>query len=215
VVIYKSPEIETTPNEDFLNRFKTVTSRYPYGTGYIDIRGAIQEGDPEWREDFDVDAVLFSEEQVRRIRVLIVPAELYIAIDEMGRLILGQEFDRRNKVFGPGFSYSVLRSYDSFKRLYSDTTEIPKRFNVLFGFTYHLSRNSRWMIQHGRGWGGEKMVAGLALRWKDLLRKHSSQQLRRDLEFSYPAVTHFLEDFKKAVERVETYGDSQLRFDYN
>jgi hypothetical protein len=59
------------------------------------------------------------------------------------------------------------------------------------------------------------MVAGLALRWKDLFKKNSSQQLRRDLEFSYPAVTHFLEDFKKAVEKIETYGHSQLRFDYN
>ena len=210
VIVYKSPENEITPNEDFLNHFKRVTSKYPYGNGYIDIRGAIQEGDPEWQEDFDLDAVVFSEKQVRRIRVLIVPAERYIAIDEMGRLILGEEFDLRNKVLGPGFSYSVLRSYDAFKRLYSDTTEIPKRFNVIFGFTYHLSRNSRWMTHHGRGWGGEKMVAGLAQRWKGLLKQHSSQHLGLDLEFSYPAVTHFLEDFKKAVETFETYGDPQL-----
>jgi hypothetical protein len=215
IKIYDSPTEKETI-EDFLQRFKTVvSSRYPYGTGYLDIRGAIQEGDSEWRNDFDLDKVSFTEAQVRRIRVLIVPMERCRAMDDMGKLILGEEeFHRRKKEYTTGFSYSVLRSYLTLKRIYSQTeNDIPKRFNLLFGFTYHLYRNPRWMTHHGRGWGGENILTGLALWWKDLL-KQSAQELALDLEFSYPAVMHFLEDFKKSVESVEKYGDPRLRFVY-
>jgi hypothetical protein len=217
IKIYESPpEKKITPIEDFLQRFKTVvSSRYPYGTGYIDIRGAIQEGDSEWRNDLDLDEVSFTKAQVRRIRVLILPMERCRAMDDMGILILGEEeFHRRNKEYTTGFSYSVLRSYLTLKRIYSQTEkDIPKRFNLLFGFTYHLYRNPRWMTHHGRDLGGENILTGLALWWKDLL-KQSAQELALDLEFSYPAVMHFVEDFKKSVESVEKYGDPRLRFEY-
>jgi hypothetical protein len=218
VSTHKSLEKKTTPNEDFLNRIKKVVDRYPFGTGYLDIRAAIQEGDSEWCEEgfFSLDKVTFTEGQMRRIRVLIVSVERYAAMDEMGKLILGKEFHCRPKTFGPGFSYSVLRRYDTFKELYyySKESTTPKcLFNMLFGFTYHLYRNPRWMTHHSRGWGGEKMVTGLTSQWKELM-KHSTQTLGLDLEFSYPAVMYFLQDFKKKVERVETYGDPRLRFDY-
>lgn len=149
VIIDKPTKAKTNPSDDFLNRFNKVKNRYTSTeTSYIDIRGAIQEGDSESREDFDLDAVTFTEKQVRRIRVLILPSERCAVIDDMGKLILGQEFGRRRKVFGPGFWHSLLRSYDTFKQLLSDTVDPFKLFNMFFGFTYQLSRNPRWMT-HG------------------------------------------------------------------
>jgi hypothetical protein len=187
---------------------------YPYGTGHLDLRAAIQEGDPEFKGSLDLDEIVFSEAQVQRIQVLIVPMDRYSSVDEMGLLLLGKQFGRRDKVFGPGYSYHVLRTYnDVFKQRYGNVSESKKRFNMMFGYSYHLYRNDWWMTHHGRGWGGEKMVVGLAFRWKELF-KTSARHLGLDEEFSYPAVRYFLEEFKRKVESVETYGEPPLTFEY-
>ena len=86
---------------------------------------------------------------------------------------------------------------------------------MLFGFNYNLSRNRRWLTHNGRGWGGEKMITGLALRWKHLL-KYSTEHIIMELdwEFSHPAVLYFVENFKITVETAEMFGNPKLRFDY-
>ena len=205
---------KTRPNEVFLTRLNSVMAiGYPLGTGYLDIRGAIQEGDAEWTENLDLDHIDFTDDQVKRIRVLIMPRERYTSKDEMGILLLGNQFHRRHKNFTAGFSYHVLRAYDLFKDRYAKTSTKRERFNMLFGFTFHLHSNDWWMTHHGRGWGGEAMVARLARHWKQLLQNETSH-LGLDTEFSYPAVKYFLEDFKRKVEQVEMYGEPPMKFAY-
>ncbi|MGK3736519.1 MAG: hypothetical protein ACI90V_003361 [Bacillariaceae sp.] len=195
-----------SPAEVFLNRLADVLSdQYPPDTNHMVLRDTI-----------DVDFIplnSLSETQIGTIRVMMIPNKRKKTMDGMGRLILGANFDRDQPNYVQGFWYSVLRSYDTFKQIYAAEKHVTERFDMLFGFSYNLFKNQRWLTHNGRGWGGEKMIVGLALRWKHVL-KYSPEKIGLDQEFSYPAVLWFVEEFKLAVENAEMYGNPKLKFDY-
>jgi hypothetical protein len=205
-----------TPTYIFLGRFTNVLEHYPDGTDYLVIQDATINrycNDKTKTKVEEVSLNSLSVEQLDTIRVMVITPERKRVMDDMGRLLLGSKFKRKQFNYGPGFWYSVLRSYATFKQSYAAEKDISTRFDMLFGFTYCLSKHPRWATQHGRGWGGEKMVAGIAMRWKHLL-KYPTIQLGMDEEFSYPALLHFLSDFKTFVESAEMYGDPKLQFNH-
>jgi hypothetical protein len=206
------------PAEEFLDKFDYVLSnRYPDGTDFLLIRDALLVSDDDGHggvAPMDINLEELSKEQLTTIRVLIVPLQRRETMDQMGKLILGDSFGQDNINYDRIFWFSVLKSYRIFKRSYaSEPRGLAGRFNLLFGFTYYLALHPHWMTHHARGWGGEKMVAGLASRWKQLL-KYSPGQLGLDKEYSYPALLCFLEEFKTKVEAADTNGDPKLQFDY-
>jgi hypothetical protein len=208
-----------SPSEIFSDRFMHVLSYYPSDSEYIVVRDAILDPDNENEASEASDAneislTSLTMKQVETIRLMIVTPTRMQVMDDMGKLILGPKFGRKNVSSGPGFWYSVLRSYSTFKQLFAAEQDVCRRFDMLFGFTYYLAEHPRWVSQHGRGWGGEKMVAGLAMRWKHVL-KHSAQELLLDKEFSLPATLCLLDEFQMTVESAEMYGDPPLRFDYS
>ena len=70
------------------------------------------------------------------------------------------------------------------------------------------------MYRMERGWGRQRMVEGLAIRWKNLLNNRTPEGLGLDLEFSYPAVAALLHSFKQKVEHAPTFGDPPMIFKY-
>jgi hypothetical protein len=202
---------------DFLEHFDYVlTKRYAEGTDFLLIRDVIFSDDDDNRDGASSEINLdeLSNEQLTTIRVLIVPIQRQETMDQMGKLILGTNFGRNNIPYDRNFWFSVLKSYDTFKMFYAqESSDLATRFNLLFGFTFHLSNHPHWMNHHARGWGGEKMVSGLANKWKQLMRCLPGH-MGLDIEYSYPAVLCFLEEFKTTVESVNTYGDPKLQFDY-
>ena len=207
----------TSPYALWRSRIQSlIEATYPPGTEILMLREPIQAGDPDFRGDVAVDDEFLTEEQVRRVRILVLPLDRANVLDDMGRLVLGNQFDEDVRKYPPSFWFSVLRSYKIFDKKYNADSNSPERcFDMLFGYTYHLWQNDRWMTHHGRGWGGEKMVAALALHWKRLLKLHSPKSLGLDHEVSYPSVLWFLHNFKTTLESVEMYGDPPLIFKYS
>jgi hypothetical protein len=206
-----------SPSQVFSDRFMHVLSYYPSDSEYIVIRDAVLDIENETLDAADSNRISLSSlttEQVETIRLMIVTPKRIQVMNDMGRMILGPKFGQKIVHSGPGFWYSVLRSYATLKRVFATEKKASCRFDLLFGFTYYLAEYPRWLSQHGRGWGGEKMVTGLAMRWKHML-KHSAQELLLDEEFSLPASLCLLDEFKTMVETAEMYGDPPLRFDYN
>jgi hypothetical protein len=207
----------SSPAKDFMEQFDYVLSkRYPKGTDFLIIRDVFSPSidDHGGVVPMEINLDELSKEQLSTIRVLIIPLQRQETMDEMGKLILGDRFGRNNIRYDRNFWFSILKSYGIFKRFYAiKSSDMEARFNLLFGFTYHLSKHPHWMNHHARGWGGEKMVSGLASRWKQLL-KCLPGQMGLDSEFSYPAVLCFLQEFKTTVENVNTNGDPKLQFNY-
>ncbi|KAL3906817.1 MAG: hypothetical protein SGARI_003830 [Bacillariaceae sp.] len=210
--------LPTSPSAIFQERFANVLSYYPANSDYLVIRDAIIDeeihDDADSNSSHEVPITSLTMEQLNTIRVLVVTPIRQERMDEMGRLILGSKFGEQNQFsYGPGFWYTVLRSYAQFKTIFGTEKDVGTRFDLIFGFTRYLSMHTRWLTHHGRKWGGESMISGLALRWKHMLQ-YSAKELELDEEFSLPAVLCFLEEFQTTVESAEMYGDPPLRFDY-
>lgn len=189
--------------------------------GYMLVKG-VDVGD-----DYDNDAS--SEEQKRVLqnlpkaavdvmRVIMMPKERADAMEEMAKLILGEQYGDSFMMFNTTFSYEVLSAFDEFKRVYNKTKNAKEKLNLILGFTSALEDYDVWMHDHEVGWGSEfgggKMISGLARMWKNLLGKYSAQELGLDTEFSEPGVKAFLKNFKKTVESVDMYDEPSLKFKF-
>ena len=128
---------------------------------------------------------------------------------EMQRLIYGEKLDIQEQNSEPRFWHSVLQSYDMFKKMYIVENRVTKRFDMLFGFTYCLSKDCRWLGHNESCREREKIITGLDLRWKHVLR-YSFKELGIDGEFSLPAVLHLVEAFKNTVKSGQRNGGPML-----
>jgi hypothetical protein len=215
------PKKIITPYDCFMARLENVM-RNEYntpGTTSKELRAAIVEGDPGWKPQrakyyAEMDRSKWTEAEVHRLQVIILPRHRRETMEEMGQWVLGTQYGQDGKVFTASFASAVLRAFSAFMRRYSETECFKQRCDLLLGFSYEIFEHDYWMTHHPRAWGGEKMVASLAVRWKHLLQQCSAEELGLDKDFSFPALQWLLVSFKTKVESVETYGDPKMVFDY-
>jgi hypothetical protein len=187
-------------------------SNYPDGTALMYVREIFEPEDPEF--DFitsEVNVRQLTQEQVNRLRIMIIPEhreEILLAyLDYYGRANSQPHATIETATL-------VLKHFEGFKRRYSMTRDLKKKFDLLFGFSFAIKKYSLWMYRRERKRAREKMVAGLARHWRHLLRKHTPEELGLDRDLSYPALIAFLKDFKKQTESVEMFGDPCIKFVY-
>ena len=154
-----------------------------------------------------------SREQIAEL-IIVLPSNRRHTVEKMKKLVLGGLYRQENRIFTPSFSFSILRAFETFKRQYSETNDSKTHFDLLFGFTYEIWKNDYWMTHHARGWGGEKMISALGVRWNELLQQCTADDLGLDTDISFPSLLWFLKTFKSTVEDVETYGDPKMIFNY-
>jgi hypothetical protein len=188
----------------------TGRSHHPDGTAIMYIREIFEPGDPEF--DFigaKANASQLSQEQVDRIRIMIVPERREeVLVAYLNYYDMAYKEDHISKE-----SADVLKHFDGFKRRYSSTRCVQEKFDLLFGFSFAIKKYSGWMYRYECMHAREKMVAALARHWRNLLRKNSPVQLGLDAEFSYPALLTFLRCFKRQTEEsIETFGEPPIKF---
>ena len=205
-----------SPYDLAMERLQAVCDRC-HGVGYSLVRGvarATQDDDYEEAEEETFDPTKCSQAQVDHVRVIVITKERQECMDEMGRLILGEQFGAQLMSFSTSFSYHVLGAWSQFSKLYHQTMDWKRKFDLLLGFTDTLKEHDVWIHDHEVGWGGEKMVKQLALCWKTILTK-TDEDLGIDREYTRPGIVALLEQFKEAVESVETYGvDEPMKFNF-
>jgi hypothetical protein len=187
------------------------------GVGYSLIRGVAREsrdneGD-EISEDDDFNPNECSQEQVNHVRVIIITKERQERMEEMSILILGDQHGKKFMMFDTNFSYQVINAWNSFTFRFREALDWKEKFDLLLGFTDTLKEHDVWMCDHEIGWGGEKMVEQLAKSWK-LMLERDNEQLGIDPEYTRPGVIALLEQFKEAVESVDTDPDDRMIFDF-
>ena len=202
-----------SPFENYLEGLSLAVRRsiYPEGTALLYIREIFEPDDPEF--DFleaDVNVFQLSPEQVGRLKILIVPRrrEEYL-------LAYMEHFNVANKcphlITSPA---NVLRHYDGFKRRYCSTRDVKEKLDLIFSFSFAMKKYSSWMHFPESKRALERMLAGLARHWRNLLQCHYPEELGLDREFSYPAIMEFLKRFKEQVECIDVFGTTPIRFQY-
>jgi hypothetical protein len=165
------------------------------------------------KEEYDAKCKTLTQKQVDAWRCIIVTKELDKGMEDMGKLVLGDQYGGSFMMFDTSFSYQVLGAFDIFNKKYMRPIGAAKQFPLLFGFTNTISENDVWMHDHESEWGGERMIKSLGRKWMVLMSK-TPKQLGIDSEFTLPAVKAFLKDFKEKVESIDTCDDPAMAFNY-
>lgn len=207
-------EVVKSPYEIEMERLQQVCDRCS-GVGYSLIRGVARDLDEadedEITDEDEFDPTQCSQEQVNYVRVVIITKERQDRMEEMSKLILGGKHGQSLMMFDTAFSYDVLNAWNAFTVRFHEAQDWQEKFDLLLGFTDTLKEHDVWMNDHEVGWGGEKMVEQLAKSWK-LTLERDNDQLGIDSEYTRPGVVALLEQFKEAVESVDT--PERMVFDF-
>jgi hypothetical protein len=203
-----------SPFEVMLERLKKVTSRksqYPTGSAIIYLREIFEPVDPDFQivVGSNVDATQLSQEQVDRLRVMIIPRRreevLVEYLNYYGRAHIQPHLFKEQLA-------DISKNFDGFRRRYSQMRTVKEKLDLLFGFSFAIRTHPEWLCKcdelHGRG----RMVLALARHWRNLLEKYYPDQLGLDEEFSYPALRYFLSTLKREIESIDTMGEEPLKF---
>jgi hypothetical protein len=184
-----------------------LNDKHPDGAGLLYIREIFQPGDPEYHLLPGIIKVAsLTQEQVDRIRVMIVDEELQDV------MLPTLNFYERLPFGAIG---NVVDHFEDWKLKYAKVRDYRTKLNQIFSFTYAIHKFDAWTFRMDRGLGRSKMVAGLAMRWKNLFSVRTQEELNLDEEFSYPALLTLLQSFKAKVENAPTYGDPRMIFKYD
>mmetsp|Transcript_100169 Transcript_100169/g.150171 ORF Transcript_100169/g.150171 Transcript_100169/m.150171 type:complete len:356 (+) Transcript_100169:104-1171(+) len=184
-----------------------LNAKHPDGAGLLYIREIFEPCDPEYRNlPGMIKVTSLTKEQVCRLRVMIVDEKL-------------------QDVMVPTLAYydrlpydaigNVVDHFEHWKVKYAKVRDYRAKFNEIFSFTYALHKFDAWMLRMDRGLGRSRMVAGLAMRWKNLFSSRTPEELNIDDEFSYPALQLLLQSFKAKVEGAPTWRDPRMIFKYD
>ena len=187
-------------------------SHYPSGASLIYVREIFEPSDPEFRppslmlKSSTIDVTTITREQIDRLR--------FVIVDEPCREIMISYLGYFERLYYTNVAFQVVDDFSRFKSKYSKIKESREKFIKLFCLTFTLHRFDSWMHRVERGWGRQRMVEGIAKRWKNLLYNRTPEDLGLDTKFSYPAVVALLQSFKRKVECAPTYGDPSMKFKF-
>lgn len=208
-------ESNKTPYELWCDQFKIVRERTE-ALGSYPIRGVPRRSDRDDESDGegeDEDPKKYTQEDMDHVRQIIITKERDAAMKKTRKLVLGAQAEGSVMMFNTSFSYEVLDSFERFKGMHKRAKSWKAKFDLLLGFTDVLNDYDVWMHDHEGGWGGEKMIAGLARMWRSALAK-ADADLGIDPEFTRPGIVCFLQQFKDTVERIDTYDDPPMKFKF-
>mmetsp|Transcript_110500 Transcript_110500/g.165382 ORF Transcript_110500/g.165382 Transcript_110500/m.165382 type:complete len:283 (-) Transcript_110500:34-882(-) len=207
---YKSPK-QQSPFELMLESLKNVTNRksqYPTGSAIIYLREIFEPVDHDFQMlvGSSVDAAQLSQDQVDRLRIMILPRRREEVLVEY--LNYYGKAHRQARPFKDDFS----KNFDGFRRRYSSARDAKEKLDLLFGFSFAIRTYPEWIYQCDDLKGRERMVLALARHWRNLLEKYNPEQLGLDEEFSFPALRYFLSTLKREIESIETACEAPLKF---
>lgn len=197
------------PFECKMGLLKSVlTQHHPQGASLIYVREIFEVGDPEcyplWKLGSAVDVRTLTQEQVDRLRLMIV--------DRTWSVLMRRYLEHFANISFTGAS-RVFEDFDNFKKQYSKIRHQKVKFHMIFCITFALFKFDGWMYRHDLGFARIKLVKGLALRWKNLLCTRCPEELGLDVEFSYPALQSLLALFKERIGKISGY-DPKNVFQY-
>jgi hypothetical protein len=204
-----------SPFETALDDLMRVIQRdgHPDGTAVVYIREILEPGDWEFdhiSQHSYVCATQLSQEQVDRLRIMVLPKRreeiLVTYLDEFRTALQNEE--------GCNDADGVHRPSEAFDSRYIAITDEKDKFDLLFGFTYALKKNTGWMFRLESPGRIEEIFSSLANHWRRLLGRYKPEELGYDREFSYPALLTFLEEFKRQAESNGKFYKYPIKFVY-
>jgi len=195
---------------------KTVGGYAPY----ILVRGTNDPNEDSPDEEGDAYSDSLTEEDMARMRVVIMNAERDKAIDAVqDDLLENQPYRDMFLSFNTDFSWLVIRTLDEWLEQYEKRPQWqqwPRKANVLMALTHCLLEHDVWLHDHEISWldPADRIFKRLAKAWKGALKK-SDEVLGIDAAYTRPALIAMCEDFKEKIESIDMCGHRKNDFVFN
>jgi hypothetical protein len=160
-------------------------------------------------EDEDQDSSTYTVEQMAELRFVLMTEASLAIFNDAESLVLGDQYGTSFLMFGTEFSYQVVDSLVTMKKIVAGQ-EPAEKLQHLLGYTFFLNTYDVWMYDNEGDMG--KFTKSLALFWKNLL-KNSDEELGWDETYTKPGALELLARFKKRCENEEL--PVSMPFKYN
>lgn len=208
---------QISPHDAYFAKRRAIMDERGY-TGSVLIKGiprdADDDDDDNEDDDENEDTSKYTTAQMESLRFVMINQSRSDHLDEMRRLILGDQADSCFMMFNTSFSYKVADSLRTIKSMMQRTkykSDPAEKFNLLFAYTFTVKQYDVWM--HDNEGDMDQFTKGLAGMWKRLLKSCCDEDLTLDVEYTKPALEEFLRQFKKEVESVDL-GSCSMKFNY-
>jgi hypothetical protein len=141
----------------------------------------------------------YTEADMEKLRFILFTARRKQYLDDMDKLILGDQHGDSVQMFTTSFSYHVFSVVPREITKIHNKSSLPDKFDHLLGLTKAIKGNDVWMHDYEDGETLKRMLSALGRLWKSVLT-HSNEDLEIDAEFTRPGVEAMLKDFTKEVK---------------
>jgi hypothetical protein len=188
------------PHSIYFEKLKLFLQNNNDFEGTMMIRGLNHDDDDDDEEE-EEDNTRYTMEQMESLRYIIMTKNRIKQFEDMKKLILGSNANDNFLMFNTSFSYTVMDSWDTLKRMLQRKTPAQK-LDILIAYTSTLLDYDFWMNDNEGGM--DVVVKGLGSAWKRLL-KNGDEALGWDVEYTKPGVIELLRQFEKSINRFDDY----------
>lgn len=208
-------QVTKSPGEKYQDLLNLVITREK-AIGCLQIQGPFG-ADSDEEEEEELELTTLTEKQVRNLRDVILTKKRNKEVEKYFEFATGGDS-------GGGFVFSntstgnnvIFGMPDEIKKALKRSS-VPGKFDALLGLTYNLFMYDSWMSDNECYDDGtmKKAVLSLASAWKNLLSKHTNEELGIDAEVTRPGVESLLDQFAEKIsssEAVTEYGNYKFNW---
>jgi len=155
------------------------------------------EEDEESEDDQSNSKKVYSEEDISKLRHVLLTKRRVKFIEKMEALILGKQYKDSIKMFDTSFSY-LISSVVPKQIILASGKPLPEEFDRVLGITKAIINYDTWMYDYEDFDAIQHMLELLAEAWKDIL-EHTNEEIGIDVEFTRPGIEKMLENFEKLL----------------
>ena len=141
----------------------------------------------------------YTDADLAKLRYILFTPRRRDYLEQMDKLILGDQAGDSVMMFNTSFSYHVFDTVPRELAKIQRKTCLPEKFDHLLGLTKALKGNDVWMHDYEDGDTLRTMLQALGRQWKTILA-HSNEELAIDQEFTRPGVEMMLKEFASEVK---------------
>jgi hypothetical protein len=187
--------IQKSPLELLNERLDEVMKRED-SIGSCVVVGLPDDNDDD--EDEQTSNENITEEQVSKIRHILITKEREKVINRMEKALLGDQYGDVIQCFNTTYSYEAMEFLNDQLRKLSGKP-IADKFNRLFAMTYALWMTDYWMHDFEDKDYLNASLKKLSTAWKNAL-KEPNHKLKIDPEFTRPGIEALLHEFKTLLQ---------------
>lgn len=201
-------EQNQTPKEKHFAKLNL--AKVKYNAIAYTLEMGIEDSDDEEDEDDDEEnseedqpqvEKIYTEEEMAKLRHVLLTERRANLITEMEKVILGDQHQDLVKMLNTSYSNHITSAVPQ-QIIFASAKPLPEQFDHVFGITKAIQNYDNWIYDYDDYDAIQNMLDLLAETWKGILT-HSNEELEIDVEYTRPGIEKMLQNFEKLLINCE------------